>query len=123
MVELDGIFTKSNLDKNKKNSKMIFGKLLIKLRKNNKIKLYSLLESVIDTDMDVSVIKLIVKDKSTYDMLNNPTDIGILNSSLDEIANGLRLELVCCEKNEFDTQKFETFLKNEFGKILTIKKD
>ena len=34
-----------------------------------------------------------------------------------------RLELVCCEKNEFDTQKFETFLKNEFGKILTIKKD
>ena len=36
---------------------------------------------------------------------------------------GLGLELCCNTKEEFDMYKFETFLKDEFGKILTIKKD
>ena len=45
-MKLDDVFQKSNLDENKKKSKMIFGRLLINLRKNNYIKLKKLPQSI-----------------------------------------------------------------------------
>lgn len=123
MTELDDIFTKSNLDENKRRAKRLFGRMLINLRKSNKIKLYSLLESVCDTNMVDNVIKLTLNDKSSYDMLNNKNDISTLQETLNTVQSGLEIELLCDGKEEFDMYKFESFLKSEFGKLLTIKKE
>lgn len=123
MAGLDDIFVKSNLDENRKRAKMLFGRMLINLRKNNRIKLYSLLESVSDTVMQDNVIKITLSDKSSYDMINNSGDILVLKEVLNTIQRGLDIEIACDGKEEFDMFRFETFLKQEFGKLLTIKKD
>lgn len=121
MASLDNIFEKSDLSESKKKSKMIFGRLLISLRKQNAIKLYSLLGSVADTDIEKDKLILSIKDKASYDMLNNIHDIEVINGILKKIDNALFIELVSLEKNHLDEYKFEEFLKSEFGKILTIK--
>lgn len=123
MSGLDEVFTKSNLNESKKKAKMIFGKLLINLRKNNRIKLYSLLESVVDTDINNNVIILTFSDRSSYDMIKNNTDMAILKDIISSLEEGLDIDIACNAKEEFDLYKFEMFLKDEFGKILTIKKD
>lgn len=121
MAGIDEVFTKSNLDENKKKSKMLFGRLLINLRKGNHIKLYSLLESVNDTDMKEDKIILILSDKVAFEMINNKSDIDAINLILSSIQEGLQVELVCNGKEPFDKFKFEKFLKEEFGNCLTIK--
>jgi hypothetical protein len=120
-MKLDDVFQKSNLDENKKKSKMIFGRLLISLRKNNYIKLYALLESVNDTNIVDNVLQLTLSDKTSFDMINNKNDIKSLNEELNKIEN-LTIELFCNGKEPFDLFKFEQFLKDEFGKTLTIKR-
>lgn len=123
MEQLDKIFAKSNLDESVRKSKMIFGKLLINLRKNNRIKLYSLLESVTDTNLIDNVIILTLSDKSSYELINNNADLSILKEILNTIQAGLNIEIRCDGKEELDVYKFESFLKQEFGKLLTIKKN
>lgn len=123
MAGLDDIFVKSNLDENVKKAKMFFGRMLINLRKNNRIKLYSLLESVSDTKLIDNVMQITLSDKTAYDMINNGDDINILRDALRTIQDGLDIEVLCDGKEEFDVYKFETFLKSEFGKLLTIKRD
>lgn len=123
MAGLDDIFVKSNLDENVKKAKMFFGRMLINLRKNNRIKLYSLLESVSDTKLTNNVMKITLSDKTAYDMINNGDDINVLRDALRTIQDGLDIEVLCDGKEEFDVYKFETFLKSEFGKLLTIKRD
>ena len=120
MANLDNIFT-SDLDENKKRSKMLFGKLLLSMRKNNHIRLYSLMSEVLDTDLVDNALLLIIGDKSTYEMISNKADIETLNQELHMIENGVSIELKCEEKKKFDLYQFEEFLKREFGKILTIK--
>lgn len=120
-MTLDDVFTKSNLDENKKKSKMLFGRLLITLRKNNYIKLYSLLESVNDTNLVEGTLQLTLSDKTAYDMINNPNDINTLNQELANLQD-LKVELFCNGKEPFDLFKFEKFLTDEFGKTLTIKR-
>ena len=121
MAGLDNIFEKSDLSESQKKSKMIFGRLLISLRKQNAIKLYSLLGSVLETDIVKDKLVLSIKDKPSYDMLNNQHDIEIINNLLKVIDSTLSIELVSLEKSHLDAHKFEEFLKTEFGKILTIK--
>ena len=123
MASLDDIFTKSNLDENKKKSKMLFGRLLINLRKTNHIKLYSLLESVNETDMTEDKIILTLSDKVSFDMINNKNDIAELTEIMNSIQEGFKVELTCNGKEPFDKFKFEQFLKDEFGNLLTIKRD
>lgn len=123
MAGLDDIFVKSNLDENVKKAKMFFGRMLINLRKNNRIKLYSLLESVSDTKLTNNVMQITLSDKTAYDMINNGDDINVLRDALRTIQDGLDIEVLCDGKEEFDVYKFETFLKSEFGKLLTIKRD
>ena len=65
MANLDGIFEKSTLSESKKKSKMIFGRLLINLRKQGHIKLYSLLGGVEDTDIENNKLQLLFKDKTS----------------------------------------------------------
>ena len=122
MATLDDIF-KSDLDENKKKAKMLFGRLLIGLRKTNHIKLYSLLESVNETDMTEDKIILTLSDKVSFDMLNNKNDINELTELMGNIQAGLKVELLCNGKEPFDKFKFEQFLKDEFGNLLTIKRD
>lgn len=122
MATLDDIF-KSDLDENKKKAKMLFGRLLIGLRKTNHIKLYSLLESVNETDMTEDKIVLTLSDKVSFDMLNNKNDINELTELMGNIQAGLKVELLCNGKEPFDKFKFEQFLKDEFGNLLTIKRD
>lgn len=123
MVTLDPIFTKSNLDEGKKKAKMIFGRLLISLRKSNHIKLYSLLESVGESNFQDNELELTLTDKVAFDMINNNTDIGVLVDALSNIQSGAKIKLMCNGKEPFDVYKFESRLKEEFGKILTIKRD
>ena len=49
-MELDKIFV-SDLDEDKKKSKRYLGRLLLRLKKDNCIKLYSLMGSVVDSDI------------------------------------------------------------------------
>ena len=61
MTNLDAIFTKNNLEESKKKAKMLFGRVLINLRKNNHIKLYALLESVVDSNIIDDANSIILK--------------------------------------------------------------
>ena len=123
MATLDDIFTKSNLEESKKKAKMLFGRLLISLRKTNHIKLYSSLESVENSDIVEDKLTLTLSDKVAYEMMNNNNDLSVLNDLITQIQNGLKIALNCSGKDPFDVFKFESKLKNEFGKLLTIKKD
>lgn len=120
MASFDEIFI-SNLDENKKKSKMIFGKLLLNMRKNNLLRLYSLMSEVFDTDYKDNVLTLIIGDKSTFEMLNNKNDIDIINRELIAIDPSYVIEIKCEEQKKFDMYQFEERLRKEFGKILTIK--
>ena len=120
MTGFDKIFEKSNMSEEKKKSKKLFGRLLIKLRNSNYIKLYALLEAVADTDMSGNEIKLMFNDKASYEMINNQKDIELLNSLFQEFEADIKVKLDCSGVNAFDEFKFEQFLKNEFGKLLTI---
>jgi len=121
MANIDQIFTKSNLDENKKKSKMMFGRILINLRKANHIKLYSLLESVIDTNIVSEKLEIVLGDKTAYDMINNKSDISLLDETLKAIDSTLAINISCSGKEPFDMFKFEKTLRDEFGKLLTIK--
>ncbi|MBQ7351716.1 MAG: hypothetical protein IJW59_02470 [Clostridia bacterium] len=121
MAALDSIFQKSNLEESKRQAKMLFGRLLIALRKSNHIKLYSLLESVNETDIVEGKLVLTLFDKVAFDMINNKNDIAELEGVISGIKAGFKIELACNGKEPFDKFKFETFLKNEFGNCLTIK--
>lgn len=120
MADIDSIFT-SNLDNSEKHARSLFGKLLIVLRKNDYMKIYSLMSNVIDEKYNDNVLKLVFSDKNSCDMLNNTEDISTINKLLNEIENGLNVSMEFVENKTFDEYQFEEFLKNEFGKILTIK--
>lgn len=121
MDVFDKIFTKTNTDENKKKSKMVLGKLLIKLRSNNHIKLYSLMESVSDTNIENGVFKITIDDAVSYDMISNQKDISTIQELLGQIEQGLSLELLSTGRRVFDPIKFESYLRQEFGKILVVK--
>ena len=120
MADIDSIFT-SNLDNSEKHARSLFGKLLISLRKNDFMKIYSLMNGVIDEKYEDNVLKLVFSDKNSYDMLNNTEDISTINKLLNEIENAVSVSLEFSENKTFDGYQFEEFLKSEFGKILTIK--
>ena len=122
MASLDDIFTKSNLEESKKKAKMLFGKILINLRKSNHIKLYSLLESVVETDIIENTLTLVLSDKTAFDMINNQNDISMLKGIVTTMDATLDVALSCIGKEPFEMFKFESRLKQEFGKLLTIKK-
>lgn len=122
MASLDEIFASNNLSESKKKAKMYFGRILINLRKTNHIKMYSLLDSVEDTDIIDNKLTISLSDKVAYDMINNANDISILDGILGGIQEGLKVELVCTGKEPVDVFKLESRLKAEFGKLLTIKK-
>lgn len=121
MANLDDIFTSSNLDEGRKKAQMVFGRLLIALRKNNRIKLYSMLGSVSDKNIVDNVLKLTLSDNTAFDMLDNSSDINMLRDMIKAIDSNLDIELIGGEKDKFDIHTFENFLKDEFGRILTIK--
>ena len=94
MASIDSIFTKSNLSETQKQAKMIFGRILIALRKSNKIKLYSLLESVESHDICEEKLKLTMSDKVAFDMVNNKNDIEALNVILNDIKSGFTICII-----------------------------
>lgn len=120
MANIDAIF-KSDLSENEKHAKSIFGKLLLLLRRNNFVRIYSLMSSVSAQNYADNVITLIFSDNSSYLMLNNKEDIANINKLLGEIEEGLSVELKTSGEKTFDEYKFEEYLKAEFGKIVTIK--
>lgn len=123
MAGLDNIFTKSNLEESKKKAKMLFGRVLIYLRKNNHIKLYTLLESVEDTNLIDGELKITMSDKTSFDMLG-ANDRALLLKVASEINSEVSaVDVECNGKEKFDKFAFEARLKKEFGKILTIKRN
>lgn len=120
MADINSIF-KSDLDENQKHARLLFGRLLISLRNNDYMKIYSLMSGVSDQKFDGSVLTLVFSDNNSYLMLNNSGDIEDINSLLDSIESGVKIKLESSNAKEFDEYKFEEYLKEEFGKILTIK--
>lgn len=120
MANFESIFT-SDLDENSKRAKSIFGKLLISLRKNDYMKLYSLMSGVSDTKYEDNAIKLVFSDNTAYEMVNNSSDIAVLSELVANIDSTLKLQIESSGEKSFDEHKFTEYLKDEFGKLLTIK--
>ena len=120
MADLDSIF-KSDLDENKKLAKRLFGKLLINMRKNNHLRLYSLMSDIGDCDFSEDTLTLIFDSKSSFEMINNKVDIECIEKELSNIQENSKIAFKCEEKKKFDKYQFTEYLKKEFGKILTIK--
>ena len=120
MAKIDDIFT-SDLSENKKKSKMLFGRLLLSMRRNNRLRLYSLMSEIFDTDFVENKLILFIGEKTTYEMMNNKADVDIINQELAGIETGVVCEFQFSEQKKFDKFQFEEFLKKEFGRILTIK--
>jgi len=120
MAKIDDIF-KSDLSENEKFAKSLFGKMLIKLRKENYMRLYSLMSSVSSTKINDDKLILIFSDKSAYEIVESKTDYDTLNLIIRNIDERFVLKLELQEKKVFDEYKFEEFLRQEFGRILTIK--
>lgn len=120
MADINSIF-KSDLDENQKHARLLFGKLLISLRNNNYMKIYSLMSGVSEQKFAGNVLTLVFSDNNSYLMLNNNGDIEDINSLLDSIENGVKIKFESSNTKGFDEYKFEEYLKEEFGKILTIK--
>lgn len=118
-MELDKLFV-SDLDEEKKKSKRYLGRLLLRLKKDNCIKLYSLMGSVIDSDIKDGKFMMKLSDKVSFDMINS-SDKELILSIINEFESGLGLDITFDEKNVFDAHTFKNFLKDEFGKLLTIK--
>lgn len=121
MDVFDKIFTKSSSEDCAKKGKMYFGRLLIKLRSENHIKLYSLMESVSDTVLEDGVLKITLSDGGAYAMLSNSKDLGVINDILSSIEEGLHVKLFTTGKKGINVVAFEERLKEEFGKIVVIK--
>ena len=122
MANIDSIFKKSNLTESAKHAKMLFGKMLIALRKNSHIKLYSMLESVNNMDIVDNVLKLTLSDRTAFEMIDNKEDLEILNQEVGALKEGVTVQLSCNGNRAFDINQFETRLIGEFGKIVTIKR-
>ncbi len=122
MASIDTLFQKTNLEESKREGKMLFGRMLISLRKNNHIKLYAMLESVDDMDIVDGVLKLTMSDRTAYEMINNKEDLEALEKEVGLLKAGTKVELNCNGTKAFDIFDFENRLINEFGKKLTIKR-
>lgn len=122
MASIDTLFQKTNLEESKREGKMLFGRMLISLRKNNHIKLYAMLESVEEMDIANGVLKLTMSDRTAYEMINNKEDLLSLEASASALRPDTKVELLCNGTKAFDVFDFENRLINEFGKKLTIKR-
>ena len=119
-MNINDIFT-SELSESEKKAKRVFGRLLIALRKNSHIKLYSLLGGVTKSNIVDNTLIITISDKTSFDMINNPHDISGIEAELNSIEPGLKVQFECDGVAAFDMYKFEERLKAEFGRILTIK--
>lgn len=122
MASIDTLFQKTNLEESKREGKMLFGRMLISLRKNNHIKLYAMLESVEEMDIANGVLKLTMSDRTAYEMINNKEDLLALEAAASALRADTKVELLCNGTKAFDVFDFENRLINEFGKKLTIKR-
>ena len=119
-MNINDIFT-SELSESEKIAKRIFGRLLISLRKNSHIKLYSLLGGVTKSNIIENTLVITISDKTSFDMINTPHDIANIEAELNNIQAGMKVQFECDGVEAFDMFKFEERLKEEFGRILTIK--
>ena len=122
MASIDTLFQKTNLEESKREGKMLFGRMLISLRKSNHIKLYAMLESVEEMDLVDGTLKLTMSDRTAFEMINNKEDLLALEQEVSSIKAGTTVELLCNGTKAFDIFGFENRLINEFGKKLTIKR-
>ena len=122
MASIDTLFQKTNLEESKREGKMLFGRMLISLRKSNHIKLYAMLESVEEMDLVDGTLKLTMSDRTAFEMINNKEDLLALEQEVSSIKAGTKVELLCNGTKAFDIFSFENRLINEFGKKLTIKR-
>lgn len=122
MASIDTLFQKTNLEESKREGKMLFGRMLISLRKNNYIKLYAMLESVEEMDIAEGVLRLTMTDRTAYEMINNKEDLASLEKVVSSLRAETKVELLCNGTKAFDIFDFENRLINEFGKKLTIKR-
>ena len=122
MASIDTLFQKTNLEESKREGKMLFGRMLISLRKNNYIKLYAMLESVEEMDITEGVLRLTMSDRTAYEMINNKEDLASLAKVASSLRAETKVELLCNGLKAFDIFDFENRLINEFGKKLTIKR-
>ena len=123
MSSIDHVFDGSTLTPSEKHASTIFGKLLIKLRELGKLRLKSLLNDISAQDMHDNVIMLTVSDRNTYDMLRGRNDTETINSVLNSIESGVSVGYRLVEKKTYNKYRFEQYLVETFGRIVTIKRD
>ncbi len=120
MTSIDNVFDGSKLTPSEKYASTIFGKLLIKLRELGKLRLKGLMDAIIGSDMHDNVITLTVSDRNSFEMLRNKNDLETVNSVLDGIESGTTVSYKLEEKKTYNMFRFEQFLVETFGRIVTI---
>ncbi len=121
MTNSNTIFaSQNNSDNSTRLAKRIIGRLLISLRRDNLVRIYSLITELSDTKAVDGVIIARVTDNTLYQMLTEQTTAETVNQYLKTIDKGYRLQIELNTKDAFDYAKFKNFLAQEFGNILTI---
>ena len=105
---------------NKTLSKRMLGKILLTLRKNNKNSLYAALGGVFDNKLIENELILTFNSQTYYQEVMKQANLNTLKSILKEQFGDYDLKINLVEKEK--KINYETLLRQEFKKMLKIKR-
>lgn len=122
-IGLDNANTSLNIDEkslNKTLSKRMLGKMLLTLRKNNENSLYASLGGVLDNKLEDNTLTLVFNSQTYYQEVMKQNNFNILQNILTEQFGDYKLKTELVEKEK--KISYETWLKQEFKKMVKIKR-
>jgi len=122
-IGLDNANTSLNIDEkslNKTLSKRMLGKMLLTLRKNNENSLYASLGGVLDIKLEGNTLTLVFNSQTYYQEVMKQNNFNTLQNILTEQFGDYKLKTELVEKEK--KINYETWLKQEFKKMVKIKR-
>lgn len=104
--------------KEKIDEKKILGNMLIHLRERKEMKLYVLMDSVKNVQLNGNVLSLSIDGKDNCEVLKKAENTTILTEVLKEVGIDANIKYVLIE--EKDKINIEEKLKNQFGKLFSV---
>lgn len=100
----------------------VLGKLLVALREQNELSLHSLLGTQANIVLDKNVFYVGVSNETKQELLQKPENTNLINTLLQQQNPELELKVLLQQQEEEKTVDAEDYLKQLFGKKLTILK-